>query len=56
LIFTFEEGQTSTDLFARAPGRVSIPTPQTVYMRLEKNYFEPKTLLGILRKLLKRSH
>jgi transcription-repair coupling factor (superfamily II helicase) len=54
LIFTMEEGATSTDLFARAPGRVSITGPQTVYMRLEKSYFEPKTLIGILRKLLKR--
>jgi transcription-repair coupling factor (superfamily II helicase) len=44
------------DLFARAPGRVSITGPQTVYMRLEKSYFEPKTLIGILRKLLKRGY
>jgi transcription-repair coupling factor (superfamily II helicase) len=56
LIFTFEAGETSADLFVRSPGRVSIPDPQTVYVRLEKSYFEPRTLLGILRKLLKRGH
>jgi len=54
LIFTFEGEASSADLFARSPGRVSIPDPRTVYVRLDKNYFEPKTLIGILRKLLKR--
>jgi transcription-repair coupling factor (superfamily II helicase) len=53
LIFSFEEGACTADLFARSPGRVSIPDPRTVYVRLEKNYFEPKTLIGILRKLLR---
>jgi transcription-repair coupling factor (superfamily II helicase) len=54
LIFSFEEGTYSADLFSRSPGRVSVPDPRTVYMRLEKKYFEPKTLISILRKLLKR--
>jgi transcription-repair coupling factor (superfamily II helicase) len=56
LIFSFEEEAYAADLFARCPGRVSIPDPKTVYVRLEKTYFEPKTLIGILRKLLKRGH
>jgi transcription-repair coupling factor (superfamily II helicase) len=41
------------DLFAKAPGRVSIPDPKTVYVRLDKNYFEPRTLISVLRKILK---
>jgi transcription-repair coupling factor (superfamily II helicase) len=54
LIFTFPEGATGTDLFARYPGTVRIPDPRTVHLRLEKFYFEPKTLIAILRKLLRR--
>ncbi len=54
VIFTFPEGSTGTDLFARYPGTVRIPDPRTVHLRLEKSYFEPKTLLAVLRKLLRR--
>ncbi len=54
VIFQFESGASSGDLFARSPGRVSIPDPNTVYVRLEKAYLEPATLLSILKKLLKR--
>jgi transcription-repair coupling factor (superfamily II helicase) len=54
VIFNFPEGVTGTDLFARYPGTVRIPDPCTVHVRLEKNYFEPKTLLAVLRKLLRR--
>ncbi|MEN8127710.1 MAG: transcription-repair coupling factor [Planctomycetota bacterium] len=54
VIFSFPEGTTGTDLFARYPGTVRIPDPRTVHVRLEKNYFEPKTLLAVLRKLLRR--
>jgi transcription-repair coupling factor (superfamily II helicase) len=54
VIFSFPEGSTGTDLFARYPGTVRIPDPRTVHVRLEKNYFEPKTLLAVLRKLLRR--
>ncbi|MEN6308047.1 MAG: transcription-repair coupling factor [Anaerohalosphaeraceae bacterium] len=55
LIFSFEEGAYTADLFARSPGRVSIPDPRTVYVRLDKTYFEPHTLTSVLRKLLKRT-
>jgi transcription-repair coupling factor (superfamily II helicase) len=55
LIFSFEEGAYTADLFARSPGRVSIPDPRTVYVRLDKSYFEPHTLISVLRKLLKRN-
>jgi len=44
VILTFPEGATGTDLFARYPGTVRIPDPRTVHLRLEKSYFEPKTL------------
>ena len=52
LIFTLETGNIAAPLFVRAPGTVRIPDPKTVYVRLEKNYFEPATLLGVLRKML----
>ena len=53
VIFTFPDGANSTDLFARYPGTVRIPDPRTVHLRLEKNYFEPPTLLALLRKLFR---
>jgi transcription-repair coupling factor (superfamily II helicase) len=52
LIFSLEGGNIAAPIFARAPGKVSIPDPKTVYVRLEKSYFEPATLLSVLRKLL----
>ena len=54
VIFTFPPGVSGTDLFARYPGTVRISDPRTVHVRLEKNYFEPQTLLAVLRKLLRR--
>jgi transcription-repair coupling factor (superfamily II helicase) len=53
LIFSFEKTEDVGDLFARAPGRVSIPDPKTVYVRLDKNYFEPRTLIAVLRQMVK---
>ena len=53
VIFTFPDGATATDLFARWPGTVRIPDPRTVHLRLEKQYFEPATLLALLRKLFR---
>jgi transcription-repair coupling factor (superfamily II helicase) len=52
LIFSFKENTPCSDLFARCPGRVSILDARTVYVRLDKKYFEPDTLLAVLRKLL----
>lgn len=54
LIFKFPEGTESADLFTRAPGRVAIPDPNTIHLRLEKSYLEPPTLIPVLRKLLKK--
>ena len=56
LIFVFEQagkGKDKNDIFARAPGTVRIPDAKTVHIRLEKNYFEPNTLMSILRKILR---
>ena len=53
LIFSFAKntaGKTDA-LFAKVSGKVRITDPQTVYLRLAKNYFEPKTMMNILRKI-----
>jgi transcription-repair coupling factor (superfamily II helicase) len=52
LIFTFVADGRASDIFARAPGKVRIPDAKTVHVRLEKNYFEPMTLMSVLRKML----
>lgn len=54
VIFRFADGRAAADLFARAPGRVAIPDPQTVHLRMEKSSLQPDTLIKILRNLLKR--
>jgi transcription-repair coupling factor (superfamily II helicase) len=53
LVFSFssDAGSKTASLFAKTTGTISIPDPKTVYLRLAKNYFEPKTLLTILRKI-----
>ena len=53
LVFAFAEkpGDKADALFTNVTGKISIPDPKTVYLRLEKNYFEPKTLMTILRKI-----
>jgi len=56
LMFTFAKdhsGKTDS-LFAKMSGNIRIPDPKTVYLRLEKNYFEPRTLINVLRKILNR--
>ena len=53
LVFAFETGAKDVaKLFANAPGIVRIPDAATVHIRLDKKYFEPETLLAILRKIL----
>jgi transcription-repair coupling factor (superfamily II helicase) len=53
LIFSFgkELDTKSESLFSKVRGKVRIPEPRTVYLRLAANYFEPKTLIGLLRKM-----
>ncbi|MCK5000959.1 MAG: hypothetical protein KAS23_15560, partial [Anaerohalosphaera sp.] len=54
LVFNFADPAGTADLFARAPGSVRIIDSKTVNIRLEKNYFEPKTITAVLRKLLSK--
>jgi transcription-repair coupling factor (superfamily II helicase) len=56
LVFSFDkdaDGQAEA-LLSNTSGKLRIPEPQTAYLRLEKNYFEPRTLISILRKMLNR--
>jgi transcription-repair coupling factor (superfamily II helicase) len=56
LMFTFakDHGGKTDSLFAKMSGNIRIPDPKTVYLRLAKNYFEPKTLINVLRKIFNR--
>ncbi len=53
LIFSFAKDHSAQadSLFAKTAGTVRIDNPKTVYLRLPKNYFEPRTLVNILRKI-----
>ncbi len=55
LIFSSEKdakGKTS-DLFKNISGKIRMPNPKTAYLRLPENYFEPRTLINVLRKILR---
>lgn len=54
LIFSFEKDTKAPieSLFSRVSGKVRISEPRTAYLRLSKNYFEPRTLINVLRKFL----
>jgi transcription-repair coupling factor (superfamily II helicase) len=54
LIFSFEKDHSGDEqaLFANVSGKVRIPGPKVVYLHLAKNYFEPRTLITVLRKIL----
>lgn len=54
LVFTLNDDTSSADLFARAPGIVRIPDAHSVHLRLDKQYFEPQTLMSVLRKMLRK--
>ena len=53
LIFSFakEHSGKVDSLFAKTGGTVRIPEPGMAYLRLPKNYFEPRTLINVLRKI-----
>jgi transcription-repair coupling factor (superfamily II helicase) len=53
LIFKFEKDTTGLmdELFAKVKRPVRLIDSQTVYMTLPENYFEPKTLITVLRKI-----
>jgi len=56
LVFTFEMEGGTAEVFARSPGIVRVLDSRTVNIRLEKRYFEPVTLMSILRKMFNDSH
>jgi len=51
--FTKEATTQAESLFADTKGKIRIPDPKTVYLRLAASYFEPRTLMTILRKILR---
>lgn len=56
LVFIFDSAKNNksvNEIFVSAPGTVRIPDAKTVHVRLERNYFEPNTLMSILRKMLR---
>jgi transcription-repair coupling factor (superfamily II helicase) len=54
LVFSFkaDPGEKARALFAEVRGKVRIPDPKTVYLRLPASYFETQTLITLLRKIL----
>ena len=54
LIFSFGNEITpkTEKLFKKTSGKIYLRDPKTLYLRLQKHYFEPQTLLTILRKIL----
>ncbi|MCF7973772.1 MAG: transcription-repair coupling factor [Phycisphaerae bacterium] len=57
LVFTFSKppDDRAHSLFARINGRVHIPNPCAVAVSLSDNYFEPATLMTVLRKMFNPS-
>ncbi|MDT8302041.1 MAG: transcription-repair coupling factor [Sedimentisphaerales bacterium] len=53
LIFSFAKDSEapSKSFFSKVSGKVRISDTRTVYLRLSKNYFEPRTLISVLRKI-----
>ena len=53
LVFSFDKAakEKGEFLFSKTSGTVRIADKNTVYLRLGKNYFEPRTLMSVLRKM-----
>ena len=54
LVFTFSKDAEppTKSFFSNVSGKVRISDTRTAYLRLSKNYFEPRTLISVLRKIL----
>jgi transcription-repair coupling factor (superfamily II helicase) len=54
VVFSFakEASAKAKSLFANTKGKIRIYDPKTAYLHLEPNYFEPRTLITILQKIL----
>jgi hypothetical protein len=57
LVFSFAEdrGSEAESLFSAVSGKVRVSGGTTVYLRLAESYFEPQTLMSVLRKILAQS-
>ncbi|MCH7910524.1 MAG: transcription-repair coupling factor [Candidatus Hydrogenedentes bacterium] len=55
IVFSFAEDakKSANSLFANVAGKVNIIDAKTIYLHLPKNYFEPATMLNVLRKLFR---
>ncbi|MGB9625720.1 MAG: transcription-repair coupling factor, partial [Phycisphaerae bacterium] len=53
LVFTVEELPRVRQLFEKAPGSPRVPDANTVHLRLPEQYFDPTTLLAVLRRILR---
>ena len=54
LVFTVDDAGLVEPVFAHAAGSVRPVDTKTIYLRLKSGYFEPPTLLAVLRKMLKK--
>jgi len=54
LIFQVEELARVEPIFARSPGSARMADAHTIHLRLTDAYFEPATLLAVLRQLMKK--
>jgi transcription-repair coupling factor (superfamily II helicase) len=56
IVFSLEKDnpKKAIDIFAKAPGKLRIPDPLTVYLGLDKAYLEPGTICAVLRKILRK--
>jgi transcription-repair coupling factor (superfamily II helicase) len=52
LVFSIEELPLVRALFEKAPGSARVPDANTVHLRLPDAYFEPATMLAVLRRIL----
>ncbi len=54
LVFSFEkdQGAKAEALLSRTAGKIRIPDPSTAYLRLPDSYFEPDTIITVLKKML----
>jgi len=52
LIFTVDELALVEPMFARSPGSARMADPHTIHLRLSNAYFEPATLVPVLRRML----
>ncbi len=52
LVFSVEELSLVEPMLARSPGSPRMADPHTIHLRLTEPYFEPNTLLAVLRQML----